>query len=131
MAQKPDFADRCRLLHCSVTKRDSCLQDFGERLHLTVTEFLGTSPEVNPGEKYIVVGRYELSGDEPVSLGAVVPGTSRGQYADLAPGSGEFTVWTEVLGIRERGGRRNIGLMVGTAEDRECGDVHTAIRITE
>jgi hypothetical protein len=97
---------------------------------LRITEFLGTSPEVNAGEKYIVRGGYKLSGRDPVSLGAVVRGTSRGRYVDLAPGSGEFTVWTEIREIREGGGRY-IGLMVGTTEDRECGDVHTSIRIME
>jgi len=97
---------------------------------LTVTEFLGTSPEVNASEKYIIKGSYQLTGDDAVSLGAVVSGTSRGHYVDLAPGSGGFVVWTEVLEVRDGPGR-NIGLMVGTTEDRECGDVHTSIRITE
>lgn len=67
-------------------------------------------------------------GCDPVSLGAVLHGTSRGRYVDLVPGAGEFTVWTEVRGVREGGGQY-IGLMVGTTENRECGDVHTSTRI--
>ena len=130
MDRMPDFADRCRSLQRSVSQAASCRADFRERLQLTVTGFLGTSPEANPGEKYIVRGRYELSGDHPVSLGAVVSGRSMGHYVDLPPGSGEFAVWTEVLEVRQGGGR-NIGLMVGTPDDRECGEVHTSIRITE
>ena len=129
MTDTPDFADSCRLLQHSVSQ-GACRSDFRERLELTVAEFSGTSPEVNAGEKYIVKGNYRLTGDDPVSLGAIVSGTSRGHYVDLAPGSGEFAVWIEVLETRGGPGR-NIGLMVGTTEDRECGDVHTGIQITE
>ena len=70
-------------------------------------------------------------GDESVSIGAVVPGTSKGRYVDLEPGSGDFILWTEVLEVCDGGERRNIGLMVGMTEDKECGGVHTGIRITE
>ena len=130
MTDIPDFANSCRPLQHAVSQGDSCRVDFKERLELTVTEFLGTSPEVNAGEKYIVRGTYRLTGEDVVSLGAVVSGTSRGRYVDLQPGSGGFVVWAEILETRGGPGR-NIGLMVGTTEDRECGDVHTDIRITE
>lgn len=131
MEEMPDFSGECRPLQHSSSQGDACRPDFVGRLRLIVAEVLGTSPEIKTGDKYIVRGRYELSGGEDaVSLGAIVSGRSLGHYIDLAPGSGEFVVWTEVLEVR--GGRgRNIGLMVGTTEDRECGDVHTSIRIRE
>ena len=101
------------------------------RLQSTPTiERYGVPRYINAGDKYIVRGTYKLSGGKPVSLGAVMHGTSRGHYVDLAPGSGEFAVWAEVQEGGE-GGTHFIGLMVGTTEDRECGDVHTSIRIIE
>ncbi len=126
----PDFADNCQPLGHCFFQGDSCRPDFRERLQLSVTELRGTSPEINDGDKYIVRGSYKLSGEEAVSLCAVISGTSKGHYVDLMPGSGEFTVWAETLAVRD-GGNRNIGLMVGTTDDRECGDVHTGIHITE
>jgi len=128
MTETPDFAGICRPLRHSVSQGDSCRADFRKRLKVSVTEFLGTSPKVSSGDKYIVRGTYSLSGDIPVSLGAVMHGTSRGHYVDLAPGTGAFAVWAEVQEVGE-GGAQSIGLMVGTTEDRECGDVHTSIRI--
>ena len=130
MSDMPDFADTCRPLQHSASQSASCRADFRERLQLTVTEFLGTSPEVTAGEKYIVKGRYRLTGQDAVSLGAVISGTSRGRWVDLAPGLGSFAVWTEVLEV-PAGPSRYIGLMVGTTDDKECGGVHTGIRVTE
>lgn len=130
MTDIPDFAKACRPLRHSVSRGASCRGDFRERLELAVTEFLGTSAEVNVGEKYIIRGRYRLTGQDAVSLGAVISGRSRGRWVELAPGSGSFAVWTEVLEVPE-GPSRHIGLMVGTTDDNECGGTHSGIRITE
>lgn len=130
MGDIPDFATACRPLQHSASQSASCRADFRERLQLTVTEFLGTSPDVNVGEKYIIKGCYRLSGPDAVSLGAVISGTSRGCWVELAPGSGSFAVWTEVIEVPE-GPSRYIGLMVGTTADKECGGAHTGIRITD
>ena len=128
-----EFAEKTmeRLKHYIVSRHDGCRPDFAQRLNLSVTELQGTSPEINIGDKYIVRGHYQLSGEDTVSLGAIVSGKSVGHFVDLEPGSGQFAVWTEILEMAAKGDRRNLGLMVGTIDDRECGDVHTAIQIAE
>ncbi len=131
MKEEPEFEALCRPLQYSVSDGESCDPEYMERLEVRVTEVLGTSPTLAPGEKYIIRGHYDLTGTQVVFIGAIVSGRSRGHHEDLQPGSGEFEVWTEVLEIREGGGRRNIGLLVGSQDDRECGEVRVSIRIRE
>lgn len=121
----------CRPLRYSVADDDSCDPKYREALHMTITEVLGTSAVVAPGEKYIIRGEYEASGPDVVSIGVVVSGRSVGHHEDLPPGSGSFELWAQVLDLRPDASPRHLALLTGSPEDRECGGLRVSIQIED
>jgi hypothetical protein len=126
MTEKSRFGNGCRALSFEATGSVSCAPEYTERVTLEVTEVLGTAAEAAAGEKFIVRGRYRVTGIV-VSLGVVVNGRSNGCYQDLQPGTGAFEVWAEVLEVGSGPSQNHLGLMVGSLQDRECGGVRVRI----
>lgn len=122
-----DSRKRCRPRRYAV-REGACDPHYREALQLKVTEVLGTSPVIAAGENYIVRGAYVLTGEDVVSIGAVVNGRSEGHYEDLRPGSGQFEVRATILELRD-GSPRQLSLLVGDKDDRERGGPRATIEL--
>jgi hypothetical protein len=73
--------------------------DWTRRLRFEVTEVWGTADRVAVGERYVVRGRYGLTGEQAYVISLACFGKAFGASAHLAPGNGAFETSTEPLDL--------------------------------
>ena len=81
-------------------------------LRFEVTEVHGTSPVVREGERYVLRGTYELSGEAPFVLSVAVFGKAFGAGAHIRPGTGSFETSAEILKLADDP-PNGLGVVVG------------------
>jgi DNA-binding HxlR family transcriptional regulator len=95
-------------------------------LQLEVTEVLGTSAKIAPGEAYAVRGRYTQEGERVAWLRLSAVGISQGIQARIGSGSGTFESTAEIDEVVA--GRENV--LDLTMTDEKGSDLGVRMRIT-
>ncbi len=80
-------------------------------LRFKVTEVYGTSSSVTEGERYVIRGEYEQTGDDAYAVSLAVFHKAFGATAHLGPGAGSFEASVEVLELSE-GAPNGLGVVV-------------------
>ena len=94
-------------------------------LHIEVTEVLGTSAKMAPGEVYAVRGRYTQEGERVAWLRLSAVGVSRGLQARIGSGSGTFESTSEIDEVVA--GRENV--LDLTMADEKGSDLGVRMRM--
>lgn len=91
-----------------------------------VAAVYGTSPDVAVGERYCVMGRFELAGAVPHTLSLAVFERCMGGDAYLQPGAGRFSITTEILKLTP-GSPNGIAFVVGNEKTGKANMVRWLI----